>query len=73
VRAPNAHHADRGVLAIEISLCPGLDGGGDFLHAWIAGGLGEDPVDPDAAEDDRHHRADEREDEACGHGLVLPL
>ncbi len=68
----DADDADRRVLAVEVRLGAGLDGGGDFLHAWIAGGLGEDPVDPDDAEDDRHHRADEREDEACGHGLVLP-
>jgi hypothetical protein len=58
-----ADDADRRVLSIEICLRPGLNGGGDFLHAGIAGGLGQDPGDRPGTVYQCGSRADEREDE----------
>ncbi len=58
------HHADHGdglVLPRQISRSAGLDGAGDFLHAGIAGVLGENP--PSGPESVCHGReaADERQ------------
>jgi hypothetical protein len=57
----HADHADGLVLPRQISRRPGLDGAGDFLHAGIAGVLGENP--PSSPESVCHGReaADERQ------------
>ena len=59
----DADDAYRRVLPIEIRLRPGLNGGGNFLHACVTRGFGQDPRDCPEAVDQCGDRADEREDE----------
>ena len=63
----HADDADRQVLAIEIGLRAGLDGGGDLAHPLVAGGLRHDPSDRHDAIGNRGNGADQREDEFYRH------
>ena len=65
----DADDGDRRVLAVEIRSGALLDGGGDFLHPGVAGGLREDPACGDDAVKDRNHARADREPqrEISGH------
>jgi len=58
------HHADEadgGVLPVQVRLRAGLDGGGNLLHARVAGWLRHDPAHGhEAVDDGQHARADRR-------------
>jgi hypothetical protein len=60
--------ADGQVLAVEVRLRTGLNGGGDLAHPVVARPLFQDPADGNDAVDDRRDRAKKREDDPCGHG-----
>ena len=51
----HADHRDGGVLTIQVGAGPGLYGGGDLLHAGIAGGLGQDPAHGRQPVENRYH------------------
>ena len=56
------HHTDdrdRHVLPVQVGTRTELDRRGDFLHAFVACGLGQDPADrPDAVEDGQNRTAE---------------
>ncbi|KAG1433894.1 hypothetical protein G6F57_021864 [Rhizopus arrhizus] len=56
-----AGDADRQVLAVEVGTCAFLDRGGDRDHAFIAGGLAQDPARRDDSEQDRENGAAQRQ------------
>jgi hypothetical protein len=58
-----ADNGDGGVLAVEVGLGALLNGRGDFLHACIAGGLAENPLDGNRPVGNPDDRADQREDQ----------
>ena len=61
----HADDADGAVLAVQVGLRAGLDGGGDLLHARVAGGQGQDGAACGDAIDDGDHAADQGEPQAC--------
>ncbi len=54
-------HADGQVLAVEVGTRTFLDRGGDRDHAFIAGGLAQDPARRDDSEQDRENGAAQRQ------------